>query len=420
MKASSWQILAAGFLCMAVAAGIGWVVFPVYMTAIERDLGTSRSMMGLAVTVWALVSGAISPLIGIWTDKYGARRVMLIGTIGQICVTFLLGRITALWQLYALFVAAALANTANTTVPVTTLISQWFDEKRGTAMAIALLGNGLGGFIVPIAATGFMNKYGWRGGYTIFGFVLITILPAIAFWVHSAPKKTIVVGSGEPVEATSAASAINTNSFKSLSLSESARTRSFWFLAFGDFLISLAFTSVIVHMVAFATSEGVSQEAASAADGVFWGIQSLGIIGFGMAADKLKIRWMMVISYGAASIAMIFLFRMPALLPLYAFAIIFGVTGGGRSALWPLAIGHCFGTAQLGAIIGWLNIPFMIGNAIGPYMAGYIFDVSHSYRLLFTLCIFFSLFAAASISRMRNERAPLREKARLTPEALTE
>jgi MFS family permease len=408
---AGWKVMAAGFLCMTIAAGIGWYVFPVYMTTIESTLKTNREMIALAVSIWALVGGAFSPVVGVWIDKYGPRRVILAGTIVQIAGTLILARVTNLWQLYALFIIAALASTANTTIPVSFMISRRFDENRGAAMGIAMLGMGIGGLIMPIIANVFLENFGWRGGYTIFAFILMGLLIPIIFWIQPVPEKNRLTDGGVQLNAQEKVA-----DTRSLTAAEAARTNTFWFLGAGDFLISLAFTSVIVHMVAFTTATGISQTAATTAFGAFLAVNSLGIIAFGAAADKIQLRWIMVVSYGAAAIAMLFLFRLPALLPLYLFAIIFGVTGGGRSALWPLALAESFGVGYLGSILGWLNIPFMVGNAIGPFMAGYIYDVTKSYHLLFLLCIFFSIFAAVFISRMRNEQRPSAEEARLVSE----
>ncbi|RJP18575.1 MAG: MFS transporter [Candidatus Abyssobacteria bacterium SURF_5] len=411
---SNWQILSASFLCMSVAAGIGWFVFPVYMTTIEEELGTSRALISLAVVLWAMVGAAFSPVAGGWIDKYGARRVIVAGTLVQIAGTLLLARITSLWQLYVLFIVAALASTANTTIPVSIVISRRFDSNRGTAMGIAMLGMGVGGLVMPIIANVFLEGYGWRGGYNIFAFILMGLLAPIFLWMRPGQDERLATDGGSPIDTPAGGT---TKTLRSLTAAEAVRTRTFWFLGSGDFLIGITFTSVTVHMVAFSTAAGISQAAATTAYGVFLAVNSLGIILFGTAADKIKIKWMMVIAYGAAAVAWIFLFRLPALVPLYVFAIIFGVTGGGRTALWPLALGQCFGVAHLGSVLGWLNIPFMIGNAVGPYMAGYIFDASNSYRLLFLFCIGFSLVAAVFISRMRDERIRQVEQAYLVPES---
>ncbi|MBI5117794.1 MFS transporter [Candidatus Poribacteria bacterium] len=408
---AAWYVVAAGFLSLTVAGGIGWFVFPVYLTSIQNDLGCSRTQLSAAVAVWAIVGGVFSPLVGIWIDKYGPRKVMMLATMGQVVAAFFLGRMTALWHLYLLFILSSLATTANTGIPVATAISQWFEGKRGTAMGIALVGMGFGGFVMPILANYFLEHYNWRTGYFVFSFFLLALLAPIQLWIRQRPAK-----SNSPAERGAHAGAealreANTRTekliYRSMNVAEAARTRSFWGLSLGDFLISIVFTSVIVHMVAFTTDAGVSQSSATHAYSTLQAVICLGILVFGAASDRVKLRWMMVFCYGIPAIAMLFLFRLQSPWLLYTFAIIFGVSGGGRNALWPLALAESFGVANLGSLLGWLNIPYTIGNAIGPTLAGHIYDTSHSYRRLFIICIAVSACSAVFISRIRNERPPL-------------
>ena len=162
-------------------------------------------------------------------------------------------------------------------------------------------------------------------------------------------------------------------------------------------------TSVGVHMVAFTTDAGISQAAASTAYGTYLAVSSVGILLFGIAADRLPLRAMMTVCYGATAIAMLFLFRLPSLGLLYAFAILFGTCAGGRAALWPLALGKCFGVVHLGSLLGWLAIPFMVGSALGPYLAGHVYDTTQEYRLFFLLCIAASVVSGGLVATMRNE-----------------
>ena len=395
---AAWSVVVAGFLCMMVAAGIGWYVFPVYLTSIQQDLGWSRADLSLAVSVWSLAGGVFSPLVGTLVDRYGSRPLMIAGTLCQVVVTLLIAHMTERWHIYALFVLASLANSANTYLPVAALIARWFEERRGQAMAVTMLGMGCGGLVVPIVANVLLEHYGWRGAYTIFAYALLALLVPILLWVRN-PDSTPTVESVPPTAAGDAPTPRG-----ALGVADALRTRSFWTLSGGDLLIGMVSTSVIVHMVAFTTDAGVSQAAASTAYGTSLAVNGVGIIVFGIAADRLPLRIMMGVCYGASAIAMLFAFRLPSLGFLYAFALLFGTCAGGRAAMWPLALGECFGVVHLGSLLGWLGIPFLLGSAFGPYLAGYIRDTTSEYRLFFLLCIALSVTAAALVSTMRNER----------------
>jgi predicted MFS family arabinose efflux permease len=263
-------------------------------------------------------------------------------------------------------------------------------------MGIALLGMGLGGFIMPYLADVFLVRYGWRGGYTIFSLFLLALLIPINLWIRGKPSASDSSagersGGEEPGES------------GGLSLAESARTRTFWFLAVGDFLIATVFTAIVVHMVAFTTGVGYSQTSATRAYGTFLAVNTLGILLFGVAAEKIPLRWLMLFCYGFPALTMLLAFRIESVWVLYGFAVLFGLSGGGRSALWPLALGECFGVRHLGSILGWLNIAFMIGNILGPFLGGRIYDMTGTYRWLFILCIGISACSGLIISRIRKE-----------------
>lgn len=406
-SSEGWLVVFAGFLTLTLGAGIGWYVFPVYLGAIHEDMGWSITRLTLAVTVWALAGAAVSPPIGWLIQKYGPKKVMLIGTVCQIVVTFLISRMTTQWHMYALFVGSAVANTANTYIPISTAISQWFDEKRGMAMGMALVGMGVGGLVVPPLAKYFLINYGWRQGYFIFSFLLIGLLIPISLWIRQGPAADSD-GKDDEGRSESALSAesmpeAGASGVGGLMAAESMRTRSFWGLGLGDLLIGILFTTVIVNMPYFTEQSGVSEWGSTMAYSTFLAVQALGIFIFGTAADKFKIRGLMIFCYGVPAIAMLCLFKLPATLYLYAFAVVFGLTGGGRNGLWPLALTESFGVKDIGTIFGWLNIPFMLGNAIGPVLGGYIFDTTGSYDLLFGLSAAASAISIFFIALMRKE-----------------
>jgi MFS family permease len=88
---------------------------------------------------------------------------------------------------------------------------------------------------------------------------------------------------------------------------------------------------------------------------------------------------------------------------LYIFAIIFGLTFGGSSAIITVFIGDIFGTRSLGAIMGILTSGFGLGAAIGPAIGGYVFDVSGQYSAAFATASVALLVAACLIVLVRKD-----------------
>ncbi|GAI56795.1 unnamed protein product [marine sediment metagenome] len=71
---------------------------------------------------------------------------------------------------------------------------------------------------------------------------------------------------------------------------------------------------------------------------------------------------------------------------LYLFAVVFGFGYGGLAALMSPVPAELFGLRSLGTIVGAVMCSFTIGGAIGPVLAGRIFDVTGSYYLAFMTC----------------------------------
>jgi len=70
----------------------------------------------------------------------------------------------------------------------------------------------------------------------------------------------------------------------------------------------------------------------------------------------------------------------------YLFAIIFGFGYGGVAALMSPVPAELFGLRSLGVIVGVAMFSFTVGGAIGPVLAGSIFDITGSYQLAFLIC----------------------------------
>ncbi len=395
-RAEQIRVVAAGFISLCITSGIGYYVFPVYMGVFESELGWTLTEMSTALLVWGIVGTLVSPLCGRLIDRLGPRRVMIAGTLIQIVSVMVMWRATHLWQLYAALILTSVANVANTYVPVSAAVSNWFDKDRGKAFAIALFGLGVGGMAMSAIANAFLEYGQWRDAYLFFAALLVIELGVIVWGIRDRARAGAEIGKAD-VEASEGVES-------SLSVAAAFGTRTFWTLGFGDGLAGLVFAVFNVHLVYFAVEAGMDQTLAATAFGVFQLLQVLGIIVVGALADRFSLRALMTLSYGMPAIATLALFRVDFAALLFVFAIVAGFFGGGRTALYPLTLTHSFGTAHFGAIYGALNTFFMVGSAVGPLVAGYLHDRQGDYRLTLGLCVGLAGLSGILIATMRNER----------------
>ena len=64
---------------------------------------------------------------------------------------------------------------------------------------------------------------------------------------------------------------------------------------------------------------------------------------------------------------------------LWAFSLFFGLSYGGLASVFPLATAEYFGLASMGSIFGLVVLGATVGGVAGPWIVGYIFDLTQKY-----------------------------------------
>lgn len=391
-----WFIVAACFLCMLISGGIGWFTFPVFLKPLENEFGWTRTQTMFGVGIWALVSGAFSPILGYWIDRFGARRIVLAGVVsGGLCM-FGFAEIRSISHFYVFMVVAALTTAASTYVPVASLISQWFDRKRGVAMSIAMMGTGVGGFIMPNVSNLLIETMDWRWAYRIFGLTVWLLLPPVALWVRGRPSDMGLEPDGGEADRGEQDVSISTESAEGFSARQALGTINFWGIGIADLAAAIGVVAIETQVVAFSIESGIRDAVAAFAYSLIRAMMVVGMIAVGLAADRFNRRLLITLSYGLPGIVVFLLIGLKSAVPLFCFAIFYGMLSAGRSAIWPLVVNDCFGKRAFATVMGFLMIFSTVGSGIGPTVAGYLYDKSGNYNQVFLMAI--AAFAVAGIS----------------------
>jgi len=405
-----WWIVGASFLILLITVGVGLYAPPVFLVPLQDHFGWSRAAVAGGSAVAALTVGVVSPLVGVAIDRYGSRKVMTTGALVMGVAFCLLGVIRSLWQLYALNVIAATGIAAVAWIPNQTLISNWFDRKRGLAMGITLAGIGFGGLAMAPLAGFLQEEFGWRMAYGVLGsLVLLIVITVTLAVVRSRPEDLGLLPDGEPLASVAQTGAPihgtrEAEEAAGLSLSESLRTSAFWILSLGHVLWTFGSMSIIAHLPAFLTDRGFEGKAAAGYLGFAIGFSIAGRLSFGMLADRFSKKGIMSSALILQALAVLCLLRVEWSGALPGFLILFGLGLGGGAVLIPLLIGECFGLRAFGKVLGVVMISATLGAATGPVLTGRIFDVMGSYQLAFVLHIVSFTASAIAICLLRRPR----------------
>jgi sugar phosphate permease len=403
---------------MGMVAGVG-ATFPVFFKPLIDEFHWSRTALSGTVSIGLIVGGLVTPFWGHWTDRSGARVVVVTAALCAGLSLLLRARINSIFDLYLVAVLGALFFAGVDLIPLSTAISQWFRRKRGLAMGVTLVGGGVGGLIMPPLANYLMELGGWRNTYLFLaGAFWVTIVPVAGLILRRRPQDLGLLPDGEiaasgeketaagerdaaPEEETEDAHG------EDLTLKQAMRNPSFWLIGLAFFLPMMSGVGLVTHLVAIFTDMGLSSQLAANCLGLMGGLSIAGRFGFGYAADRFSIRKVFTTCYaieafGVCTLLATVLFGTKAL---FAYVLVYGLTGGGGLVLAPLIVGECFGVKSVGTIFGVLVIAAVMGGAVGPLLAGLIFDGTGSYYLAFIIFTIGEVTAAIAISRVRSPRS---------------
>ncbi len=389
-----WWIVGGAFVIYFVGGGL-LNTGTVYFKALSTDLGLSRGALSGAFSLGFLIAGVSSPIWGRIADRRGARAAFLPGVLltGVLCV--LLSRVASLASLYVLYVLFAVSSAGISLVPVSVIISKWFTQKRGRAIGIAYMGEGLGSLALTPVAGVLVATVGWRHAYILSGFVLLVALTPVALWMKS-PEDVGVVPDGLDWAPSRPGTTADDPVCKGFSLADGLRTPAFWMVALSWLVAMMPLAAVGLHQVPFMTDLGFSTERAALAAGGVGGMSVLGRLGLGLMSERLPIRPIYAACYLLMGVAIAALWITPRVgsSALILYVALFGIAVGGAFALSSLLVGDLFGVQALGEIFGLLGLAATIGGAIGGTGAGLLFDAAGSYDAVFALSVALSVLAA--------------------------
>lgn len=372
-----WWIVVAAFLNLFFAVGIIFYGLPVFYPELVKSLGFSRSQVTAGILLGFIIIAPFVGYLGSLIDRRGARSVIRFGLIFVGVPLILMGWMTHLWQYYLLSIAEVVGYILTGPIPNQVLIARWFRAARGRAMGYAYLGLGVGGAVSPIFVHFLIEHYGWRRAFEAIGILILVVLLPVAQWVtRSAPSDMGLAPDGaEGSTADPAGPQVVFN------LRRVVRSLNFWLILLGSTLVIGAIGTVIQQFVLFLQDQKYTLGQASVLSSglLFAGLAGRVIVGY--LADRFQKKNVMATFYLtlALAIPLLFFARFPT--AAWTFALVFGFAMGADYMLIPLVTAECFGLATLGKLLAIIIMANSLGQWIGPWMAGVIFDATHSYNI---------------------------------------
>jgi len=366
--------------------------FGVFLTTLSDEFKWSRTQVSLAFTLATLTAMLTMPLTGWLTDRYGARRPILLSMtlFGGLYVS-LAWLTPQLWHLYLIFLLLGMVGPGTSAVPHSSLISRWFTERRGLALGIAMSGTAIGGVIWPAASQALLTRFGWRQAYAISGAaVLLVAVPLLLVWLK------------EPASATASATADKTEAATAgLTRGEALRSSLLWLLLGSFFIVYASIQACMIHLVPLLKDRGMTPANAALAASLLGVAGMIGRLGTGYLLDLLPAARVPTLAFGIVAAGIFLLFAGATGVAAYGAAMLIGLGYGAEAATIPYLVSRYFGLRSFGEIYSYLFITVPLGGALGPVLMGAVFDQTQSYRLALLGCGVATLGAALLLLRLR-------------------
>ena len=385
-------------ITLALAYGI-WYAYGIILVALLNEYGWSRSVLAGAFSVFTLVHGAVNPIVGTLCDRLRPFGLMAAGGAALGLALWADSYISNPWQLYLGFgVFTAIGVAAAGWIPAIVQVQRDFQDKLGLALGIVSSGVGVGMLVVVPLTQMLMDTYGWRVAFRILAAVCVLwIVPSSLFLLRLPPARRPVL---PPV--TRARKAVST-----ATLAEAMRGMPFW-LMFGAFFFgNICSQTLHVHQVAYLVDQGVTAMIAASVVGVVGASSIVAKVGGGWLSDRIEREFVYLggIAVMVAAVAALALLGgplaaraagAPAPWAIYGYAVLLGAGYSVTAALIPAMVSDRFGGKHFGTIVGVGLMGSAAGSALGPWMAGFLFDLTGSYLPAFAIAAGCGVLAGAA------------------------
>lgn len=400
-----WVILGVSFLALFASFGMR-VSFGSYVTSWENEFAISRTAVTTISLLSFLVLAISQPLIGKLNDRFGARIVLTASMMIAGVALILCSVATSLWQL-ALFygIMMSFALTGGSNITASAVITRWFTAKRGLAMGITVSGMAVGQLTVVPLSLYLISHYDWRFTTGLMGLVILLIFaPLMALGIRSKPSDVGLQPFGEASNTTGEEKGLTADDepvTESQPIWTILKQRVFWQLSIPYFFCGFTDVGLVdTHFIPMTQGKGFSLGVISLAFSLIALANIFGTIGTGYLADRWNRSRLLAMIYVVRALTLILLLVSNQPWLLMVFGVFYGITEMASIAPTSSFCADLFRKYSFGVIFGLVSVSHQMGGAIGSFVPGVIYDMTHSYVPVIVLSVIILLISAAIVARI--------------------
>ena len=389
------------WVIVAFAAAMGFITSAMRFAAAAlvphlgdpvAGFGWSYGQISLAFSLQWIVLGLVSPYAGWLGDRYGGRKLLLLGAVLFIAGMMLTGVMTHLWQFYLFFGVMLGASTAIFTVLPVSGVTLWFRRHLGAAMGLVWGFQGSGTIVLLLLIGVAFGQLGMKWIFWIPGIVGGGLLLLMVRFFYNRPTdiglRPLGAPADEPIQAGGRDESARVRA--RVFIQQARRTFTFWNLIGIHYWGCMGHNIINVLLVAIAVDRGLSLGVAA---GVLAAQQGVGVIARGLVpvvAERLGCRTVWVVGMALQTFPLLLIFFVHDAWAFYTFAVLFGIGQGCEVPTFPIANRQYYGNVPQGSLFGWQNLGNGFGMGMAPVCAGFLWDLTGTYLAPLIMSLAFS------------------------------
>jgi MFS family permease len=358
-------------LLLMLLGNSGMYVVSVVLPEVQAEFGVSRADASIPYTLSMLGFGIGGMWMGRWADRFGIARVAALGALGVASGFVLAGMSGGIIGFALAQGLLGLLGIASTFAPLLADTAQWWNKRRGIAVAVCASGNYLAGTLWPPIAQWGVTQVGWRTTYLCIGLFCGIGMALLSLRMRTKPpsaqaatvNKHGVVASDRPF---------------GLSV-----TQAQWLLSVAGVGCCVAMAMPQVHIVAYCSDLGFGAARGAEMLSLMLACGIVSRLVSGAICDRIGGIRTLLLGSGLQGIALMMFLPFDGLVPLYLVSAMFGLFQGGIVPSYAIIVREHFPAKEAGARTGTIIMATLVGMALGGWLSGKIFDVTGSYHAAF-------------------------------------
>jgi MFS family permease len=372
--------------------------FPYYGASVinsymAKALALDRTILGLGFSIFSVSLALSSPVVSLSVNKIGTRLTLVVG-----CALIMLGSllmslvVRESWHYLIVFgIVVGTGVSMGSVIPIQSGVTFWFKKRKALATSIVLSAAGIGG----IVAAPLLNKVisasnnNWKLGWMVVAATSLLAAAISSIAVRNKPEDMGQFPDGispetdynNPSDTDSSIPGKIYQSTQSWNIADALKTKSLWLITLASIAFLMPYVTCVAHGVVYLQGVGYPQDLSALSVGLLVFFSIIGRIIGGVFGDRIEPRIIWSIALCFVVTGMIILAKSATLGPvsIYFYAIFMGTGMGAAYVCMATIVGNYFGAQAFASIMGTIFPIIFLAAALGPFLAGFIYDNQGSY-----------------------------------------